>query len=169
MLENVLKIHSEKYKKLQPADAVKLVYQNEFGGGHLILDREASLSYIKMELERTPTNEALPLYEDIGNGIVRVNLAKISEYRISPEELNDVFVLSAENVFGTIPSFENKLSLLVSLAEADTFSFSANELYEYLKEYQKRGYPPVSHSEIYRREYAPAYRIVIKKYLDKLL
>ena len=34
-LERILREHAERYPLMQPTDAVKLIYQNEFGGGHL--------------------------------------------------------------------------------------------------------------------------------------
>ena len=37
-LERILRQHADSYPLLQPTDAVKLIYQNEFGGGHLIRD-----------------------------------------------------------------------------------------------------------------------------------
>lgn len=43
-LEGVLKEHAKRYPLMQPRDAVKLIYQNEFGGGDLIRDEEACLS-----------------------------------------------------------------------------------------------------------------------------
>ena len=33
-LEQILQDHARKYPKMEPTDAVKLIYQNEFGGGH---------------------------------------------------------------------------------------------------------------------------------------
>ena len=50
-LEQVLKSHAEKYPAMQPVDAVKLIYQNEFGGGHLIRDEEMFLNYLRQEYE----------------------------------------------------------------------------------------------------------------------
>ena len=41
------------------------------------------------------------------------------------------------------------------------------ELEDYLTEYQKAGYPMVSHSEQYRKAYRPAYRIVLKRLLPE--
>ena len=38
---DILKIHTSVYPEMQPQDAVKLIYQNEFGGGHLIKEKEA--------------------------------------------------------------------------------------------------------------------------------
>ena len=84
-LRAILIAHAKRYPLMQPTDAVKLIYQNEFGGGHLIRDEEACLNYLRREyadLEKDPT---APLYEDIGNGIVRVNLAAIE-----PEDLDQL-------------------------------------------------------------------------------
>ena len=72
-----LKYHASKYKEMMPQDAVKLIYQNEFGGGHLIQDEEACLRYLRREYEATPKNPAVPQQESIGNGICRVNLAAL--------------------------------------------------------------------------------------------
>ena len=77
-LKAILITHAKRYPLMQPRDAVKLIYQNEFGGGHLIRDEEACLNYLRREyadLEKDPT---AALYEGIGNGIVRVNLAAIN-------------------------------------------------------------------------------------------
>ena len=81
-LKRILREHAKRYPLMQPTDAVKLIYQNEFGGGHLIRDEQAVLNYLRREYESVEKDSAMPLYEDIGNGIVRVNLAAIK-----PEEL----------------------------------------------------------------------------------
>ena len=43
-LKVILITHANRYPLMQPQDAVKLIYQNEFGGGHLIRDEEACLN-----------------------------------------------------------------------------------------------------------------------------
>ena len=90
-LRAILIAHARRYPLMQPRDAVKLIYQNEFGGGHLIRDEEACLNYLRREyadLEKDPT---APMYEDIGNGIVRVNLAAVREEDL--EQLGQDFIL----------------------------------------------------------------------------
>ena len=157
-LERILREHAKRYPLMQPTDAVKLIYQNEFGGGHLIRDEEACLNYLRREyadLEKDPT---APLYEDIGNGIVRVNLAAIE-----PEDLDQLgknFIDSAAKHKGTMDSFLNKLEVLRKLANEGVFNFDTNALNAYLSEYEAAGYPAVSHSEQYRQAYKPAYRII---------
>lgn len=165
-LEKVLSLHFELYPKMRPQDAVKLIYQNEFGGGHLVKNREESYTRLIKELEITPTNPSLPLFVPIGNGLVRVNLAKISDHYITPDMLYDMFVSSAEAVKGSRRAFAEKLDFLKSFVEkAKNLPFSSNELSRYLLEYKMQGYPMCSHSYQYREYYAPAYRIVLADFI----
>ena len=158
-LRAILIAHAKRYPLMQPTDAVKLIYQNEFGGGHLIRDEEACLNYLHREyadLEKDPT---APLYEDIGNGIVRVNLAVVKPENL--EQLGRDFIRSAAEHTGTMDSFLRKLDVLRKLTVEGIFSFDSQELENYLFKYRNQSYPVVSHSEAYREEYRPAYRIIL--------
>ena len=157
-LKQILQEHAKRYPLMQPCDAVKLIYQNEFGGGHLIRDKQAVLNYLRREYESVEKDSAMPLYEDIGNGIVRVNLAAVK-----PEDLDQLgrdFIRSAAEHTGTKERFLQKLDVLRQLTAAGHFSFGMIEMESYLSEYIKSGCPMVSHSEQYRQNYAPAYRII---------
>ena len=92
-LEAILKSHAKRYPLMQPRDAVKLIYQNEFGGGHLIQDEHACLNHLRQEYADLVKDPTAPLYEDIGNGIVRVNLAALKEEDL--EQLGQDFIASA--------------------------------------------------------------------------
>ena len=160
-LEQILREHAKRYPLMQPCDAVKLIYQNEFGGGHLIRDEQACLNYLRREyadLEKDPT---VPLYEDIGNGIVRVNLGAVREEAL--EQLGQDFIASAAKHKGTLDSFLNKLGVLHKLTTAGVFSFDLDALNAYLSEYKAAGYPAVSHSPEYRQAYNPAYRVILRR------
>ena len=162
-LKAILIAHAKRYPLMQPRDAVKLIYQNEFGGGHLIRDEEACLNYLRREyatLEKDPT---AALYEDIGNGIVRVNLAAVKPEDL--EQLGRDFIRSAAKHKGTLDSFLNKLEVLRMLTTEGVFAFDLDALNTYLSEYKAAGYPAVSHSEQYRQAYKPAYRIIRNAYL----
>lgn len=160
-LKAILITHAKRYPLMQPCDAVKLIYQNEFGGGHLIRDEQACLNYLRREyadLEKDPT---APMYEDIGNGIVRVNLAAVREEAL--EQLGQDFIASAAKHKGTLDSFLNKLEVLISLTADGVFTFDADALNAYLSEYKAAGYPAVSHSPEYRQAYNPAYRVILRR------
>ena len=72
---NILRAHAERYPKMEPSDLLKLIYQNEFGPAHLHVDTEESLQAIREEFEGIEMEEDFEgsLYEDIGNGYVRLN------------------------------------------------------------------------------------------------
>lgn len=164
-MKTILLAHAGRYPAMAPTDAVKLLYQNEFGGGHLIRDEAAALRYLRREYEATPRDSAQTLTEDIGNGLVRVHLAALPENRL--EELGRAFLQSAKLHRGTRESFLKKLSLLEALTKGEAFSFSGAELETYLRSYAQAGYPMVSHSDIYRKLYHPAYRVVLAELFDE--
>ena len=161
-LRAILIAHAKRYPLMQPRDAVKLIYQNEFGGGHLIRDEQACLNYLRREYTSVAKDPTVPLYEDIGNGIVRVNLAAVKSEDL--ERLGRAFIDSAAKHKGTMDRFLNKLEVLRKLANEGVFNFDTNALNAYLSEYESAGYPAVSHSPEYRQAYKPAYRIIRKAY-----
>ena len=157
-LRAILIAHAKRYPLMQPTDAVKLIYQNEFGVGHLIRDEEACLNYLRREYADLEKDQTAPLCEDIGNGIVRVNLTALKEEDL--EQLGKAFVDSAAKHKGTLDSFLNKLEVRRTLTAEGVFAFDLDALNSYLSEYEAAGYPAVSHSEQYRQAYKPAYRIL---------
>ena len=55
----IIKEHIKNYPQMQIQDVAKLLYQSEFGGGHLIADANRSLERIKAEYEAlTESNRA---------------------------------------------------------------------------------------------------------------
>ena len=163
-LRLILTQHARRYPLMEPTDAVKLVYQNVFGGGHLIKDTSACLAYLQKEYDTVEKSPDVPLYEAIGNGIVRVNLAALKPADVSP--LGAYFIRSAAACKGNLPDFLEKLDVLCKLTEEGLFAFDPITLKNYLTQYKAAGYPPVSHSEAYRQAYLPAYRIVLKTIPD---
>ena len=160
-LEKILREHAKRYPLMQPTDAVKLIYQNEFGGGHLIRDEQACLAFLRWEYDSIAKDPNMPLYEEIGNGIVRIHLAAVKPEDL--EQLGKDFIRSAAEHTGSKEQFLQKLDVLRQLTAAGHFCFGMIELDDYLSEYIESGCPMVSHSEQYRQNYAPAYRIVLKK------
>ena len=157
-LKRILREHAMRYPLMQPTDAVKLIYQNEFGGGHLIRDEEACLHYLRREYESVEKEPTIPLYENIGNGIVRVNLAAVKPEDL--EQLGRDFIDSAASHKGEKDRFLAKLAVLMELTNQGVFAFAPMELAAYLAEYEEMRCPAVSHSQAYRQAYRPAYRVV---------
>lgn len=137
-LEQILLAHAKRYPQMQPTDAVKLIYQNEFGGGHLIRDVQACLNYLRREYESIEKDAAAPLYECIGNGIVRVNLAAVKEADL--ERLGQAFIRSAAEHKGNLNSFQEKLTVLCAVTAKGAFSFGTEVLQRYLTNMRKQAF-----------------------------
>lgn len=161
-LELILRQHAARYPHMEPTDGVKLLYQNEFGGGHLLRDEEAALRYLRREYEAAEKNPRGNLTEEIGNGVFRIHLAALAEEDF--EKLSPAFVSSARAHRGSLDSFRQKLDILRRLTAEGTFGFDSAALESYLRDYEAAGFPMVSHSAAYRDAYRPAYRIVREEF-----
>lgn len=157
-LRQILTDHAGKYPLMEPTDAVKLIYQNEFGAGHMIKDETTCMTYLFREYECVTKQESAEIFEDIGNGLVRVHLSALKNNQL--ESLGRVFIHGAAQHRGTLERFIRKLEVLKALTAEGYFSFHSEQLQLYLKAYMDAGYPAVSHSEAYRRQYRPAYRVI---------
>lgn len=165
MMRSILLIHARRYPKMEPTDVVKLLYQSEFGGGHLISDENACLRRLEQEYAGMLPLPGSPLAEDIGGGMVRIHLAALGEYTLA--DLGRDFLRSAALQRGSMAGFRRKLALLTELTAAGQMPFSSEALAAYLTAYEAAGFPAVSHSPAYRRAYHPAYRVVRREVLPE--
>ena len=166
-MRSILLAHARRYPLMEPRDAVKLIYQNEFGGGHMIHDESACLDFLRREYESVKQHPGLPLLEEIGSEIVRINLAALDHHGYPLVSVGTAFLHSAAVHQGNMDSFLDKLSILRELTADGKMPFSPRDLETYLESYATAGYPAVSHSETYRNAYHPAYRVIRKEFLPK--
>ncbi len=167
--ENILetlKFHAARYPKMTPTDAVKLLYQREFGGGHLIRDVGRVRAMLVSELERA-VRSPYGAVEPLGNSIVRVDLKSAEEIPLTVDDLVAMFVATANAHTGDIAAFEDSLEVLKVATFRGILPFDSDALDAYLSFYAKVNgiYPPVSHSDVYRREYSPSYRIIDERFV----
>lgn len=159
-MKTILLAHAARYPLMKPRDAVKLIYQNEFGGSHLIENEAACMEYLLREYRQTHPSYVLPLLESIGNGVFRVHLAALDAHDYTPEALAADFIRSSAIHRGSMEQFRSKLSVLLTLTREGAMPFDEEALCAYLDHYAAQGFPPVSHSDTYRAAYHPAYRVV---------
>ena len=162
-LREILLTHAGRYPLMEPTDAVKLIYQNEFGGGHLIRDVDSCLNYLRREYASVTQSPDAPLMEDIGNGMFRVFLNALDHSGYTLEQLGKDFLRSAAIHRGSKEQFLSKLEILQQLTKEGKMPFSPESLDTYLENYRQQGYPMVSHSDTYRKAYSPAYRIIFRE------
>ena len=169
-LREILCAHARRYPVFTCQDAVKLVYQRRFGGGHLITDPKTSLRRLQNEMESCAEQDTgyAELLEDIGRGLVRIHLLKAERMGIPAQRIHEAFVQSALEVQkdqGSTEAFRADLLCLQTLAcsDASPFPFSVQEMKMFLSLYEASGFPMVSHSDAFRKAYKPAYRVILKR------
>lgn len=165
-IKSVVLAHFSRYPRMGLSDAVKLVYQNEWAGGHLIADEADSLRRLEAECRPLAPDPSREAFEDIGNGLCRLHLASPLCGEMERATVNRFFVNTANETKGDAKSFEKKLMVLRQCCLDGELPFPAAELDAYLGAHKAQGYPPVSHSETYRAAYRPAYRVVGAAYRD---
>ena len=159
-MEAIFRAQFARYPGMTAQDAVKLAYQSAFGPGHLIPDKGLALARLEQELAATPADPAQPLLEPIGGGYARLHLAAARAQNLPAGEIAARFFAAAEETPPGKAAFAVMLDTLERMAEAGETPFSAAALAAYLADYRAAGCPMVSHSEVYRGLYRPAYRVV---------
>lgn len=153
----------KKYPKMEPCDAVKLLYQAEFGGGHRVQNEYDCMMQIENEADSlAPEQLADPYFEEIGGGYCRMNFSVLG--MIPVEVLGKMFIRSSGEQQGSPAGFSERIDLLRQLSREGKTGFSPESLDGYLQFYFQDAPHPVSHSETYTHHYRPAYRVVKKEY-----
>ena len=158
-MKEIINDHLKKYPQMQIQDAVKLLFQSEFGPGHLLRNTDYARKLLMEEIELTKEDE--PRVEVISNQYVRYYLGQLTQNDV--EDVLSVMIESAQ-IQGSKENFMKKLS---DLKEMNLFD--GDELDEYLNEYLKRDSLMVSHSDVYRSCYQPHYRVLLKECAEKLM
>lgn len=165
-LKKQIKIHP--YTMCQ--DALKQCFQAAFGAEHLLMDIENAKKYLYEEFSMVEIDEK-PIFEQISEKILRVNLSAWKKRGFEKELLFQMFVLtsSIEGSKKSKDEFFKNLQVVDKLAIKNTFLFSSAEWEKYKKDYLKNGIQAVHHSELYRKKAHPAYRIVSKDIFKSFL
>ena len=154
----------KKYPAMDIIDVIKLLYQKNFGCGHIISNKAKAKDYLKEEYEKVVEDKNIPLSEYIGNGFLRINLARYKAEKLNINDLFDAFYLSSKEATKGVDGFLDDVDVLREMIDHNEVLFGMNEFDLYFNKYVDNNMPMVSHSQIYHDIYDPHYRIVHEKY-----
>jgi len=156
---------------MQAVDLCKMVYQGEFGPGHLLSDKIAAMRNFEVEyitaLESSTVKSAENI-EDIGDNFCRLHITVDTSKWLGQDVIFRMFELSAETLHGTKSQFLDKMQQIKNFCQIGQIPFNAADFDTIIETWQANNYAPFSHSEIFKNEYRPSYRIVHKKYCQFL-
>jgi hypothetical protein len=151
------------------ADVYKLLHQSVFGVGHIISSKESAREYLQREMASLgPALPSEPLYDDLGGGIVRVNLRPFRDANGSLEDLLAAMFETANANKGTPKMMANRVNEACRALAKQKKKGLAKDLKSLAKKQAASGYQALHHSEAYRDAYLPAYRIVDRRFFPLL-
>ena len=161
-----LMIHCRTHPDLQVQDIFKFLYQSSFGGEHMVSSCEKVTAYIKEEFERGVA-DIHPYVEPLDGDYSRVGLSYLN-LGLSAETLGRLFFLSAKKEEDGKAQLIKKLDVAKALVNEKRIPVSSSDFEKETARWEADGYPAVHHSEIFRKKYAPSYRVIANRFVPFL-
>ena len=160
--------HYKKYPMMEIADLFKFLFQSSFGCEHMVSSLEGAIEYIKRESATVSDEKADGELIDLLDGdYVRVHLGYL-KHGIDADTLGKLFYLSAKTEADGKMRLKDKLGVARALVCESALPFSLEDFDGAVEKWRELGYPAIHHSDTFRREYHPAYRVIATEFIEKL-
>lgn len=158
--------HCQMYPQIQIQDVFKFLYQSSFGCEHLISSLEAATEYIKKEHD-TVYSKGAQVIIPLDGKYSRVPLSYLNR-GLSVDTFGKLFVASAKKEEHGLDDLQQKLNVATELVAEGLLPFQAREWEQAVEGWKHKGYPAVHHSEVFRENYFPSYRVMANEYIPFL-
>ena len=146
---------------MEQADVVKFLFQAMLGAGHLLSTKEYVENGITREMDGLSGDPDEPLYEVLSPFWFRINLRRAKAEQLPPSVIAALMIAShAKEQFSRRDVYDFCTDLSLS---DDTAITNVDSLNSILNE----SWLP-SHSDVYREQYHPAYRVVSSEWIPYL-
>jgi hypothetical protein len=162
--------HFERRPQMRATDIYKLLFQGVFGVGHIL--RDGARKRLEEEAESLDLDDhpSEPLIERVSmdGSMVRVNLRPYLR-RGFPLDRLYLAMEETSKEQGSPEQFLFAWSVFHELAISGVIEVDGEELNSLHREFQREGPRPHHHSEPYRDAYYPAYRVVKRDQIEKII
>ncbi|OGO65096.1 MAG: hypothetical protein A2030_08485 [Chloroflexi bacterium RBG_19FT_COMBO_50_10] len=173
-LESLLDLfhqHLSWYPAMEPRDLYKLLYQGVMGPEHLIASQEEFTHYLRAEFGRLRPDRHERLFEPVrpDQSLLRLNLRPFKSRQIPVESLIPLLLETAGSFSSELTELRAAWKGFIQSCECGWITnFSVQEIHQFTSWLEKMKFPAVHHSEVYRREYQPAYRLIAAQFIHRL-
>ncbi len=168
--QNLVLAHVQRYPKMQIEDVYKLLHQATMGSEHAVKNRQSAFDWMQREIANLSPGAKETLVDTLGeNGrFARIHLRPYLLQGYDPGKLVEVFLETANRAKPDEWQLSLALSTVQKMAGDGSVPWRPAALDSAFRRLTDRHFPAVHHSEEYRRQYKPAYRVVLIELLGKL-
>jgi hypothetical protein len=166
----LVRLHVERYPLMRVQDVYKMLYQGEFGIGHLLGDGRGARRYLLEEVATMDTTDrAEELLEPVSadGGMVRVNLRPFRRSGVAPDLLLQAMMATAAGAAGDTARFVATWRSFVSSDASRPFDREELRLWD--ARVSAGDIRVAHHSPAYETAYHPAYRVCRRDLIEAAL
>lgn len=169
--KEILKYHFELYPVMTARDIYKMIFSCAMGPGHAVPDPEMAAKWLDFEVNNLEQYEDKNLTDKLcpQSGLIRVNIRPFLKTGGKPEDLCGIFVRTANDFYQDKSRIRKLWKSAEDMSKEGLIPVKMKELDEFFMEMESKSFPAAHHSTVYRNNYRPAYRVVLKEYLEEIL
>ncbi len=156
--------HYNSYPCMAPQDVFKFLHQSTFGCEHIVTDEKTAVDRIRREAEELRAVDATTKNEPLDGDFSRVHLGYLAT-GLSAQTLGKLLCLSSKMCTHDVGELERKLNVARRLVAEGRLPLDGQAFSEEVDAWKKQGYAPLHHSEAFRAEYRPAYRVIHNRFV----
>jgi hypothetical protein len=171
-LAPLIETHLVRHLAAEPRDIYKLLYQGVLGSEHSLDSVEEFEASLRAELDEVQPDDNEPLWEPLRpDGLLgRLNLRPFKARQGDPDRLLEACLRTAFQRWGTPEDLKRAWDTFAGLSRQGLWPSLPPGRVDILTRYLiLHNYPPTHHSTIYKRSYAPAYRVIAARWTGMLL
>ncbi|MDC1311637.1 hypothetical protein N8Z26_04205 [Burkholderiales bacterium] len=160
--------HIARYPNLELRDLYKLLHQSALGASHANATDDVLEKEFNLELDNLCETHVEPAIDPISpdGKIARIHIRSYLAQKYSTENLLSAFIQTTKNHNGSKEKLQKFCNCLKDLSKARQLPFSPEETEAFVTDIESKDYPTLRHSDVFRQEYDPSYRIVHLDFLQ---
>ena len=167
----LVQLHRGWYPLMEPRDVYKLLYQGVMGAEHLLSSAVEFTRQLASEFDRIRADPLERLLEPVrpDHALWRLNLRAYKNQHAQVDGLYSPLLEAARFPMGDQLELRTAWKEFVASCEHNHLQgFQLSEIHSFTAWLEKSGYPAVHHSQVYRQQYQPAYRLITDPYIRVL-
>ena len=160
--------HIARYPNLELRDLYKLLHQSALGTSHANAADDILVKAFNLELNNLNETHAEPVIDPISpdGKVVRVHIRSYLAQEYSKENLLSAYIQTTRNHNGSKEKLKKFCDCLKDLSNTNQLPFTPKETETFFSDIESKDYPTLRHSNVFKKEYKPSYRIVNLDFLQ---